>query len=221
MSSEDQTVTFYGRTMPYRHLYHLSRSIHYPFSIDEAPKLLMICWELDPVKYSDLTCREVERIIEYIIDRDRNPKEEQVRKYHENFQRFALKDGKIGLFCKDALKEAERMNKVLSNMHKYYFMTLVRGKIWMQLSDFQISKVYAYHRFRIFSKRPWTEFRMEDWIPQEFKGKESELPMRALDWAKRVRRDEMAGAVSTTSSENMEWKAMAQKALGPVVITMR
>lgn len=207
--------------MPYRDLIPFSRSAHDLLYLNDAAILLMVCWERDPVRYSDLTCKEVKLIMKYINDRDRIQKEEQVRQYYEQFERYALRNEEIRLSCEKAYTEAAKKNKVLRNMHTDYFKTLVMGKIWTQLSDFQISKVYAYRIFQEYRVWPWSKFHMEDWIPHEFKGKEWELPMRALDWAKRVRRDEMSRAIYTTSTEKMKWKAMAQKALGSDVIPTR
>ncbi|KAI4197433.1 MAG: hypothetical protein LQ350_005926 [Teloschistes chrysophthalmus] len=187
--------------------------------LDNAPNLLMICWELDFERYRDLTCKEVTRIAKYINDEDNKNTNEAVLNCYENFDIFASKYENMKPDYEKALKKAEVLNKKLDKMRSHDFMTLVRGKIWTYLSDGQITEVYAYQKYinypHLFPSL--SRFCLMDEIPRTFWGRTSEMPTRALDWAKRVRKAELNRCIQTTEAEMMEWKELARHALGPGV----
>ncbi|KAL9581146.1 MAG: hypothetical protein Q9212_004076 [Teloschistes hypoglaucus] len=208
--------------MPYDDLYPFSRAANDLFMwLNDTQNLLMVCWKRNPIRYRDLTFKEVERIMKYINDEDRIKKEKQVCKYYESYCRLAHKNSSMDHEYTDAWEEAQEMNKVLNRMDKHEFRVLIRGKIWTDLPNSKISMVYTYYCYRENRKVFWQKFSQEHWVPPIFEGREWTMPMRALDWAKRVRKDEMIRCIHTTGLERMKWAKLAQKALETSNIPMR
>ncbi|KAL8778842.1 MAG: hypothetical protein Q9203_001733 [Teloschistes exilis] len=144
----DDSALISGRAMEYNHIYAFTRLARKRMGfLNKASNLLIICWELDPENYGDLTCKEVARIAKHINDKDKIEADNEVRDFYDDFDLFADRFIEMEPVYKNALKIAEALNTELDEMPSDEFMKLICGKIWTDLSDSQITTVYTYQRY--------------------------------------------------------------------------
>ncbi|KAI4252054.1 MAG: hypothetical protein LQ352_004496 [Teloschistes flavicans] len=114
-----------------------------------------------------------------------------------------------------AIKSAEKMNAALDRMSTEILSDVLLGEMYTKLSGKEILRVArARNQSRLHPSRLSV-------VPSEFRGRESEMPIRTTAWAKRMWPDFHQGVVDIAAEQKQKWIKDAKMALGRVEIGMK
>ncbi|KAL8691057.1 MAG: hypothetical protein Q9218_003641 [Villophora microphyllina] len=109
-------------------------------------------------------------------------------------------------YFEQAVKDAEKMNKALSRMDKGILDDVLVGKMHTALKGEDILKVACARKYG-FLHRFWK-------LPSVFQGREYQVPVRAVAWAKMMWQDFYMCVLDIGEGEKQVWIEHAKKVLG-------